>query len=49
VVAQLSLLKFPVCAGAPLAGRGVPGIADHPLLEPLFSWRDRSGAQVGRP
>ena len=49
VVAQLSLLKFPASAGAPLAGRGVPGLADHPLLEPLFSWRDRIGAQVGRP
>jgi len=48
VVAQLSLLKFPASAGAPLAGRGAPGIADNPLLEPLFSWRDRIGAQVGR-
>ena len=48
VAAQLSLLKFPASAGAPLAGRGAPGIADNPLLEPLFSWRDRIGAQVGR-
>jgi len=48
VAAQLSLLKFPASAGAPLAGRGAPGIADNPLLDPLFSWRDRIGAQVGR-
>jgi glutathione S-transferase len=48
VAAQLSLLKFPASAGAPLAGRGAPGIADNPLLEPLFSWRDRIAAQVGR-
>jgi glutathione S-transferase len=48
VAAQLSLLKFPASAGAPLAGRGAPGIADNPLLEPLFSWRDRIGAQLGR-
>ena len=32
VVAQLSLLLFPASAGAPLAGRGVSGLADHPLL-----------------
>ena len=48
VVAQLYLLKFPVCAGAPLAGRGVEGIADNPVLEPLFAWRDRLLAEVGR-
>lgn len=48
VAAQLSLLCFPACSGAPLAGRGVTGIADNPLLEPLFSWRDRLYAQVGR-
>jgi glutathione S-transferase len=48
VAAQLSLLKVPASAGAPLAGRGAPGIADNPLLEPLFSWRDRIAAQVGR-
>jgi glutathione S-transferase len=48
VVAQLSLLRFPASAGVPLAGRGVPGIADNPLLEPLFSWRDRILAALGR-
>lgn len=40
VVAQLSLLRFPATAGVPLAGEGVPGIADNPLLQPLFRWRD---------
>jgi glutathione S-transferase len=49
VAAQLSLLKFPQSAGAPLAGRGVPGLADDPQLEPLFSWRDRIGQALGRP
>jgi glutathione S-transferase len=49
VVAQLSLLSFPASAGAPLAGRGVPGLADDPQLAPLFAWRDRIGAAVGRP
>ncbi len=48
VVAQLSLLCFPASAGAPLAGRGVPGIADNPTLAPLFSWRDRILAALGR-
>lgn len=48
VVAQLSLLKFPASAGAPLAGHGVSGIADHPLLLPLFQWRDRILAGLGR-
>jgi glutathione S-transferase len=48
VVAQLSLLLFPASAGAPLAGRGVEGLADHPALQPLFSWRDRILAEVGR-
>lgn len=48
VVAQLSLLRFPASAGAPLAGRGVEGIADHPLFEPLFRWRDRILAEVHR-
>ncbi|MFZ0409731.1 MAG: glutathione S-transferase family protein [Cyanobium sp.] len=48
VVAQLSLLKFPSSAGAPLAGLGVEGIADNPLLSGLFSWRDRILAEVGR-
>lgn len=49
VVAQLSLLLFPASAGAPLAGRGVPGLADDPQLAPLWAWRDGIGAQVGRP
>lgn len=40
VVAQLSLLRFPASAGAPLAGEGVGGIADHPSVQPLFRWRD---------
>ena len=48
VAAQLSLLKFPASAGAPLAGRGVPGLADDPQLAPLFAWRDRISAAVGR-
>ena len=48
VVAQLSLLLFPASAGAPLAGCGVPGLADDPQLEPLWAWRDSIGAQVGR-
>lgn len=41
VVAQLSLLRFPATVGAPLAGEGVSGIADNPLFQPLFGWRDR--------
>ena len=49
VVAQLALLLFPASAGAPLAGRGVPGLADDPLLAPLWQWRDAIGTQVGRP
>jgi glutathione S-transferase len=48
VAAQLSLLKFPLSAGAHLAGRGVPGLADDPLLAPLFAWRDRISAAAGR-
>ena len=48
VTAQLSLLLFPASAGAPLAGRGVPGLADDPHLAPLWAWRDAIGAQVGR-
>ena len=48
VAAQLGLLKFPASSGAPLAGLGVRGIADHPLLEPLFSWRDRIATEAGR-
>jgi glutathione S-transferase len=46
VAAQLSLLKFPASSGAPLAGRGVAGIADNPLLESLFSWRDQLVARL---
>jgi glutathione S-transferase len=48
VVAQLSLLRFPDSAGEPLAGRGVEGISDHPLLQPLFAWRDGILAALGR-
>ena len=48
VAAQLGLLKFPPSSGAPLAGQGVSGIADHPLLEPLFNWRDRIVLEAGR-
>jgi len=49
VMAQLSLLHFPQSAGAPLAGCGVPGLVDDPQLAPLWAWRDRLGAQLGRP
>ena len=38
VMGQLSLLRFPESAGAPLAGRGVPGLADDPQLAPLWAW-----------
>ena len=48
VVAQLSLLKFPAGCGAPLADRGVEGIANSPVLEPLFAWRDRIVEETGR-
>jgi glutathione S-transferase len=48
VAAQLGLLSFPASSGAPLAGCGVSGIADHPLLQPLFNWRDRILAEVAR-
>ena len=41
VAAQLSLLRFPASAGELLAGRGVPGISDHPRLQDLFRWRDQ--------
>lgn len=49
VAAQLSLLSFPAHAGEPLAGHGVPGLADHPQLAPLFQWRDRliAGLSLG--
>ncbi len=48
VVAQLSLLRFPASAGAPLAGLGVEGVTDHPLFAPLFRWRDGILAQLQR-
>ena len=48
VAAHLYGLSFPESAGADLAGRGVPGIADNPVYEPLFAWRDRVYAAAGR-
>ena len=41
VAAQLSLLRFPASSGAALSGQGVPGLSDHPKLQPLFQWRDQ--------
>jgi glutathione S-transferase len=41
VAAQLSLIRFPSSSGSALAGRGVPGLSDHPKLQPLFQWRDQ--------
>ena len=41
VAAQLSLICFPSSSGAALAGKGVPGLSDHPKLQPLFQWRDQ--------
>ena len=41
VAAQLSLLRFPSSSGSALAGKGVPGLSDHPKLQPLFRWRDQ--------
>lgn len=41
VAAQLSLLRFPASSGSPLAGKGVPGLSDHPRLQSLFQWRDQ--------
>lgn len=41
VAAQLSLLRFPPSAGTPLAGKGIPGLSDHPGLQRLFQWRDQ--------
>ncbi|MEB3159751.1 MAG: glutathione S-transferase family protein [Synechococcus sp.] len=46
VAAQLSLLRFPESSGASLAGRGVPGLSDHPRLQALFLWRDQLEAQL---
>ncbi|MEB3317752.1 MAG: glutathione S-transferase family protein [Cyanobacteriota bacterium] len=48
VVAQLSLLRFPACADAPIAGEGVNGLADNPLFQPLFHWRDRVLSSLGK-
>ncbi len=41
VAAQISLLYFPQSSGNHLAGKGVPGISDHPRLKSLFEWRDQ--------
>ena len=41
VAAQLSLICFPSSSSAALAGKGVPGLSDHPKLQPLFHWRDQ--------
>ncbi len=41
VAAQLSLLCFPTSSGENLKGKGIPGISDHPLLQPLFQWQDQ--------
>ena len=41
VAAQLSLICFPSSSGTALAGKGVPGLSDHPKLQPLFQWRDQ--------
>ena len=41
VAAQLSLLRFPLSSGPPLAGKGCPGFSDHPHLQNLFTWRDQ--------
>ena len=46
VGAQLSLLRFPASAGSSLAGRGVPGISDHPRPQDLFRWRDQLEARL---
>jgi glutathione S-transferase len=48
VAAQLYPLRFPTVAGADLACRGVPGIADQPRFEPLFRWRDGLYRRIGR-
>ena len=39
VAAQLSLLRFPSSAGVALAGKGVPGLRDHPNLQRVVQWR----------
>lgn len=48
VAAQLYLLRFPVVAGIQLASRGVMGIADQAVFEPLFIWRDDLYRKLGR-
>ncbi len=53
-VAGLSmLLKFPdgpyLDLPESLRGKGVPGIADNPLYETFFNWRDRLYAQYRKP
>ncbi|MEN9768065.1 glutathione S-transferase family protein [Vulcanococcus sp.] len=49
VMGQLSLIRFPETAGSALAGRGLPGLADDPSLEPLWRWRDALVRQLARP
>jgi glutathione S-transferase len=53
-VAGLSILiKFPeanyIDLPPTLAGKGVPGLADNPVYEPFFSWRDRIYTQYRQP
>ncbi len=53
-VAGLSiLLKFPdgpyLDLPVALRGKGVPELADNPMYEPFFSWRDRLYAQFRKP
>jgi glutathione S-transferase len=53
-VAGLSiLLKFPegpyLDLPVTLRGKGVPGLADNPLYEPFFAWRDRLYTQFRKP
>lgn len=53
-VAGLSLLlKFPdgpyVDLPVGLRGKGVPGLADNPIYEPFFTWRDRIYSQFRQP
>jgi glutathione S-transferase len=53
-VAGLSiLLKFPEGAylnlPETLRGKGVPGLADNPVYEPFFAWRDRLYGQFRKP
>ncbi|MBD2776722.1 glutathione S-transferase family protein [Iningainema tapete] len=53
-VAGLSiLLKFPTASyldiPPTLQGKGVPGLADNPVYEPFFAWRDRLYAQFRKP